>query len=290
MTEPLCNSIYLINLDTFLNNYIHNIHKVDNRLNEYILDQNEKNIHDIRTSIRRLEAAYTASPKKMRKKKIKEYVMKSKSLFKINSQIRDFDIISLKLSHDGHLSDQQIKSFEDLIKKNRGIKLSFALSVAHDLRLMTVPRLNKYIDHYNFELLQKKLIKRYTKLITNYTSKIEKYISIVIMDSKKSKELHDLRKNAKKLRYILELNLSHATKNNEIKKDNLIDNQNVVNKIEKLKRMQDMLGSIHDYDITMAYLKYFDKNGTCDTRNIATQRSDMYNQFVKYYNSNLSST
>ncbi len=289
MTEPLYNSNYLINLDTFLDNYIHNIHKVDNRLNEYILDPNEKSIHDIRTSIRRLEAAYIVSPKKMRKKKIKEYVIKSKSLFKINSQIRDFDIILLKLTHEGHSSDQQIKSFEDLIKKNRGKKLSFALSVAHDLRLMTVPHLSKYTNHYNFELLQKKLIKRHAKLITNHASKIEKYISIVIIDSKKVKELHDLRKSVKKLRYILELNLSHATKNNEIKKDNLTDNQNVVTRIEKLKRMQDMLGSIHDYDITIAYLECF-KNGTYDTRNITVQRKDIYNQFVKYYNSNLSSS
>ncbi len=282
-------SNHLINLDVFLDNYIHNIHKVDSRLNEYMLDLNEKSIHNIRTSIRRLEAAYCISPKKIRKKSIKEYIIKSKSLFKINSQIRDFDIILEKLTREGHLSDQQIKSFEDSIKKNKSIKLLFALSVAHDLRQMTVPRLKKYTSHYNYELLQKKLIKKYNKFVTKYVNNIEKYISIVITNSKKMEELHEMRKSAKKLRYILELNLSQATNHKEIENDNLANNKSIVTKIEKLKKIQDVLGRIHDYDITIAYLKSF-KNGNYDAKNIIIQRNNMYNQFVKYSNAALSSS
>ena len=175
-----------------------------------------------------------------------------------------------------------------MIKKNKSIKLSVALSVAHDLRQMAVPHLDNYISHYNFEVLQKKLIKRYNKFATKYVSKINKYIPIVITDSKKVEELHDLRKRFKKLRYILELNLSQATKHNEIEMDYLVGKQNIVTKIEKLKRIQDILGDIHDYDITIAYLKSFNKNGNYNVRNLVMQRNNVYNQFVKYYNTNLS--
>ena len=49
-----------------------------------------------------------------------------------------------------------------------------------------------------------------------------------------------------------------------------------------------MLGSIHDYDITIAYLKSMDKNGNYDARNVIMQRNNLYNQFVKYCNIYLS--
>jgi len=75
-----------------------NIKRVDNRLNDYIKDSNENNIHDIRTAVRRLDASYRSLPKSMqRKNKISKYMRTSKLLFKINSQVRDYDIICEKL-------------------------------------------------------------------------------------------------------------------------------------------------------------------------------------------------
>ncbi|MGC2573455.1 MAG: CHAD domain-containing protein [Candidatus Nitrosopolaris sp.] len=75
-----------------------NIKRVDNRLNDYIKDSNENNIHDIRTAVRRLDASYRSLPKNMRRKnKIRKYMRTSKRLFKINSQVRDCDIICEKL-------------------------------------------------------------------------------------------------------------------------------------------------------------------------------------------------
>jgi CHAD domain-containing protein len=75
-----------------------NVKRVDDRLDDYIRDSNENNIHDIRTAIRRLDASFTSLPKKMgRKTKIGKYVTTSKQLFKINSQVRDYEIICEKL-------------------------------------------------------------------------------------------------------------------------------------------------------------------------------------------------
>ena len=52
---------------------------------------------------------------------------------------------------------------------------------------------------------QKELEKRYNKIVSNLISQIETNFPIVITDSTKIEELHDLRKACKKLRYMLEL-------------------------------------------------------------------------------------
>ncbi len=282
-----------ITLDTFFDNYVHNIHKVDNRLDEYIKDPTEKNIHDIRTSIRRLEASYIASPKQIRKAKIIEYVEKSKNLFKINSQIRDFDIILEKLTKEGQLTIQRLELFEKSIKKNRNKELKDAISVACDLREIDIPNIDKYRNQYDPFSFQKKLTKRYTKVVTKFASQIRENIPIIINNSERIEELHQVRKDTKKLRYLLELMLNNrhkidgnVGKNNETDKNNYSNEQNIWNQIEKLKEIQDMLGNIHDYDITIAFLKQYDQQENFVTAmNIDMQRKNKYEQFIRYYES-----
>lgn len=74
------------------------VESFNQKLSEYISDPNEENIHDIRTSVRRLEAAYRVAPKKVRRhKQIRSYAKQAKKLFKLNAKIRDFDIICKKM-------------------------------------------------------------------------------------------------------------------------------------------------------------------------------------------------
>jgi CHAD domain-containing protein len=84
----------------FVTKMAENVKRVDDRLNDYIKDSNENNIHDIRTATRRLDASFISLPKKIRRKiitKIRKYVTTSKELFKVNSQVRDCNIICEKL-------------------------------------------------------------------------------------------------------------------------------------------------------------------------------------------------
>jgi len=84
-----------------IDNINSNFENVKNLLKLYLKNPNDKNIHDLRKSIRRLNAAYYALPKKYRKNKpIKHYVNLGQNLFKLNSQIRDYDIFLEKI--DGH--------------------------------------------------------------------------------------------------------------------------------------------------------------------------------------------
>ena len=289
---------YFIDLNTFFDNFVHNIHKVDGRLDDYLADPNENNIHNIRTSIRRLESAFLACPKQMRKKKMSQFVKESKRLFKANSEIRDFDIILEKVSQEGQMDELQIESFEKGIEKIRGQSLDKAVSIAHNLRKLDVPHINIYNSGYDLEFLQNKLMFQYNRVVLEYLLGIEKNIPIVINDSYRVEELHQVRKDSKKLRYLFELLLTerdkdkdNADKSNENKINNYSNNQNIWNQIERLKKMQDMLGNIHDYDMTIAYLKRQGKRKIFDTEmNISTHRMNKYIEFVNYFKTTISNT
>src|SRR6476469_3017736 len=242
---------YFIDLNTFFDNFVHNIHKVDTRLDNYLADPNENNIHDIRTSVRRLETAFLACPKQMRKKKTSQFVKEGKRLFKTNSEIRDFDIILEKVSQEGQMDELQIEPFEKDIEKKRDQALEKAVSIAHKLRKLDVPHINIYDYGYDIELLQNKLMLPYNRVFFEFLLDIDK--------------------------------------SNENKINNYSNNQNIWNQIERLKKMQDMLGNIHDYDITIAYLKRQGKRKSFVTEiNIYKNRKNKYKEFINYFKTNIS--
>jgi CHAD domain-containing protein len=287
-----------IDLGVFIDNYIHNVQKVDKRLDEYIKDPNKDNIHDIRTAIRRLEASYSASPKQIRRKRMKKYVDSSKYLFKLNSEIRDFDIILEKLNKEGQMDEQQLEILSKSIKRQKNRKLDKALSIAIELRKLNIPHLNSDNTLYDRCIMQKKLIKRYNNVVGKFVCRMERNFPIVINNSEKIDELHEIRKDSKKLRYLLELVLSNKDrnkgnidKNNVINKNDHGDNHDVSFLLEKLEKIQDMLGNIHDYDITTAYLKGHEShNFFIAENNIAMIRKNKYEQFVQYCKSDLLDT
>ena len=293
MSKLIFDLPHSIDLDTFFENYNHNIQKVGKRLDEYIKNPNEENIHDIRTAIRRLEASYSASPKQIRKG-MKKYVDNSKQLFKLNSEIRDFDIILEKLNKEGQMSEQQLETLNTSIKKQKNRKLDKALSVAIDLGDLNIHHIHGDNDLHDRGKVQKKLIKRYNKIVGKLAIRMERNFPIVINNSEKIDELHEIRKDSKKLRYLLELVFSYKDKSERnIDKNNLNDynNHNAFPLIEELEKIQDMLGNIHDYDITIAYLKgHSSHNFFIAENNIAMIRKNKYEQFVQYCKSDLLDT
>ncbi|MFZ0221992.1 MAG: CHAD domain-containing protein [Candidatus Nitrosopolaris sp.] len=217
-----------------------NIKRVDNRVNAYIKDSNENNIHDIRTATIRLDASFRSLPKKMRRKnKISKYKTTSKQLFKINSQIRDCDIICETL--EKYSSDPIFIKLTTSLKRRRKTKLANARKMALSLRDLLLP----YISENDIQ--SKKLEMRFNKIVCRLRERIELHLPVVLTNANKVKELHEMRKDGKKLRYLLEL-VSHQNINS-------IDNNEIHKMITELEDIQDMLGSIHDIDITIAHLK-----------------------------------
>jgi CHAD domain-containing protein len=226
-----------IDVNKFVNAYKRNISRVSNKLNDYITNPDEKNIHDIRTSIRRLNACYKTLPKKIRnKKQVKTYVDKSRELFKINSQIRDFDVITDLIRKNNPENGNGVGHTK--FENRRASKLKEAKVVAVGLRKLPVPNVDKG------SITAGKLTKRYNKLISNFGSRIQLTLPLVMTDADKVNELHEVRKDCKKLRYLLEL-VPYGKSSDK----------NVSKLEEELQNMQDLLGAIHDCDAAVGYLK-----------------------------------
>jgi len=293
------NILYPIDSKEYLNKSERNIQRVNNKLDDYLKAPNEEHIHDIRTSIRRLRASYQSLPKSIRnKKKIKKFVAKSKELFSINSKVRDYDIIFEMLSeyvssekapkHEQQQLSQSSRAISNLLKsletvRNRELTESKTLAV--ELRKLSVPKLG---DN-NINISEKKLKKRFNNVVGKLANTIEKNYPVVLSSSKRLIELHEMRKDCKKLRYLLELlPIDRDIKN--------LDKDKVSQLIDELEKVQDMLGTIHDYDTTIAYIKKYVENHSKyrSLNNIVKyvyeDRRKKFEQFIEYCRVDLSNS
>lgn len=293
------NILYPIDSKEYLNKSERNIQRVNNKLDDYLKAPNEEHIHDIRTSIRRLRASYQSLPKSIRnKKKIKKFVAKSKELFSINSKVRDYDIIFEMLSeymssekapkHEQQQLSQSSRAISNLLKsletvRNRELTESKTLAV--ELRKLSVPKLG---DN-NINISEKKLKKRFNNVVGKLANTIEKNYPVVLSSSKRLIELHEMRKDCKKLRYLLELLPNDRDVKNQ-------DKDKVSQLIDELEKVQDMLGTIHDYDTTIAYIKKHVENHSkyrsLDNivKYVYEDRRKKFEQFIEYCRVDLSNS
>lgn len=251
-----------------------NILRVSNKLDDYLKSQEEKNIHDIRTSARRLDASYKTLPRKLRRRKqIRRFVDKSKDLFKINSQVRDFDVISEIIGMNGNPQKHENMIVPKNFEARRTLKLKKAMNVAVGLRKLPLPKIKKS------SVSSSKVNRRFNKLIRKYGSRIQLNLPLVMTDANKATELHEMRKDCKKLRYVLESIPHNNTSNNSLFKLE-----------EDLENMQDKLGAIHDCDATVAYLKKSQKKsrtGKDVIKSIMEERKKRYEEFLVHCKSDI---
>ena len=255
----------MLDILPFLTKLHESLQRVNNRIKKYLKDPKAKNIHDLRTSIRRLDAAYSTLPKKYRTgSSMSTYILSCKELFKINSEIRDLDIIYEKLQK--YPPNDSRNKIIDSLKETRVTKLEYAKNIALALNNTDA---SKLLDE--IKVTQKELEKRYNKIVANLISKIETNFPIVITDSTKIEELHDLRKACKKLRYMLELLP--------------IENKKALEMRKTLQKIQDSLGMIHDYDFTINHLE-LNEQPSNEVREIVNsemqERKLNYERFLRF--------
>ncbi|MDE1866907.1 MAG: CHAD domain-containing protein [Thaumarchaeota archaeon] len=232
------------------------------KLDNYIEDPNEANIHDIRIAIRRMGSIYKILPKKNRKAEgIQDYVKQAKALFNINTQMRDFDIICAKLKKR---HPTQFNQIIDSINGKRKHQLNAGHRLALKLKSISPPRLKEK------DVMETKLRKRFQKIISELIDEIDRNIPIVLNDDKKIEEIHELRKDFKKLRYSIELTS---------------DKIDSLKSIKSLKKIQDELGSIHDSDMFLDYLRGVEgPHELSETiREEILERREKYQRFVQVF-------
>jgi CHAD domain-containing protein len=197
-----------------------------------------------------------------------DYITASKQLFKINSQVRDYDIIYGKL--EKYSSEPVYTKLTEALKKRRNAKLRKARKIAMLLRKLPSPKINED------DISNKKLQKRFTKVISKFSDRIELNFPVVLTNADKIRELHEMRKDCKKLRYMLEI---LPNQDNEIAKT-----------ITGLEEAQDMLGVIHDDDITISYLRRLRQPEKVHhiLEGVISERNQKYEEFVEFSKRNLS--
>lgn len=195
------------------------------RLGLYLDDPSVKNIHDIRTGIRRLEAAYLLVPKRARTSSSDKLIAGFKEFFSSNSDVRDYDIIIEKLAGYGYGPESPHVM---ALQKKRNKKLSQTINLAKRLRRSKSPKIrhDKPAPH--------RFAKNTLQLIRSFRG----LIPVVVSEGSRDRDLHSMRKILKRLRYVLELDPDgaylHITSN--------------------IKHMQELLGNIHDCDIFLLYV------------------------------------
>lgn len=276
--------------NTHANNCYENYEKVLAKLDKYIENPNEDNIHHMRTSLRRLEATYQSSPKQIRnKKKIKKFASSAKKLFRINSKIRDIDIILKMLADEGKMPQDKLEEFKNHNEYDKQKYLKQAHIIALDLRRQIIP--NFYHRKKINRSFTSKSRKRLLKMVRKLKTKIERKIPIVINNEDRILVLHELRKDTKKLRYLIELvtkrddeRASERYTGDKDSDEQLGENHHAI--LRELEKIQGVLGEIHDYDVTIDYLNQhrLSKSSLISDiiENMINVRKKRFNEFVDY--------
>jgi CHAD domain-containing protein len=154
------------------------------------------------------------------------------------------------------------------LNRKRKTKLARARKIALSLRELPLPRVKENI------VSAKKLEMRYNKVVLRLRQRIEQDLPVVLTNADKLKELHEMRKDNNKLRYLLELS-SH---------------KEIHAMIAELEDIQDTLGTIHDCDTMIAYLKSIRHRNK--VKNIlddeVSERNKKYNDFIQFCKKSLS--
>jgi CHAD domain-containing protein len=247
--------------------FLKNSKRLDKRIKIYLEDpSNEKHIHDVRTSLRRLDTLYSLLPKKLRKRN-RKLIEQCKSFFRANSKIRDLDIIHKKIA-------VLAKGAPDASKLDLQLQRRKKTELRQALRLAKA--LGKRSSMAIKGISSSKIEKRMNKIIERLTIRIREMLPLVLSDDTKKEELHSLRKNYKKLRYVFEVLPESHIKNYGKKLDSTIGGKD-------LKEIQEKLGLIHDSDITMDYLQNSRQGLAKQLVNKETaERNNLYIEFIKY--------
>ena len=186
-------------------------------------------IHDLRVAARRIQVMRRLLPRSARDSQdSKTFNFTLRSVLKATSQLRDMDTLMVTLKTcKGSLPPGLLVGLEN----QRSDSAARAKATIGALADVQVPELD------TSKLRGRGLSKRFKKDVRKHSKKASSLLTQVLDDESKMVELHSLRKEVKKLRYLLEL----ADKTPA--------------RLSSLAKWQDSLGAIHDLDVAIAYLK-----------------------------------
>ena len=185
-------------------------------------------IHDLRVTARRIQVMRRLLPAEVRQSQAsKRFDLVLKSVMKSTSQLRDMDTLMDTLGgHGSSLPPELFVTLENQ-RSDASARARAPIAVLADI---PAPDLEQS------EIRGKKVSRRLRKSVRRRGRRISGLLTRVLNDESKVEELHSLRKEAKKMRYLLEL----------------ADGES--GQLATLTKWQESLGGIHDLDVAVAYL------------------------------------
>jgi|SRR5579863_1640926 len=215
-------------------------------------------IHDLRVNIRRIQAMRELLPRLVRNDQgSKRFSAALKLVLRATSHVRDLDILRETLKAMGDMMPHVLLVNLENQRSDAAARARDALSM-----VVGVPQ----SDYRLQELKSKKLTKRMRKVSKRRLEAVKRISAPVLDDESRVSELHALRKKVKQLRYLLET----------------VDRGS--DELSVLTKSQEQLGSIHDWDVALLYIKENSLDGKESlTGRLEKERRQAYLEFVSYW-------
>ena len=226
-------------------------------LESYLKDSNAENLHGLRTSTRRMLTIFKLLPAKVREGTPKGTTEKFSRLLELTQKARHLDIVLSRMPSKGQ--DKATEVLVRKLRKSRDSSIRTAQRIASSLKNSPLPEIRSK------DLEDSTLQKRFKRAAEKLTARIQKTLPAVIKDSIKAKQLHRLRQDSRKLRYILELSPNPETSE----------------KLSVLRSWQEILATMHDNDACIQMLKDEKKSEQIEAirHELTAERSQNFKKF-----------
>jgi CHAD domain-containing protein len=212
-------------------------------------------IHDLRVTARRIQVMFRLLPKRASfSESSMMFALVLKSILKATSQLRDLDTLMETLEpYRAELPAEVFLSLENE-RSDSAARAKAAMEV-----LAEAPS----SDLDTSEIRGKRLSRRLRKRVRKHGRRAAELLGEVLEDESKVKDLHALRIEVKKLRYLLELG------------------SKIPPELPVMTKWQDSLGAVHDLDVAMDYIQRNRLDFTKD-RVIHGLRGRRHSSYVKF--------
>lgn len=235
------------------------------RLEAYLSSPGEEQLHDLRTSIRRLESTYGALPKSERPARCGKLMSAARDLFRGTGPLRDSDVISDMLIKLGVPAGS-----EAVVKLCRGREGVLGDALFRARKIAALKPLSGAVDRID----RHKMAFKRRRMIWSLFDDVRGISATVTSDESKVEELHAMRKMVKRLRYLLEdetqyrtycrvaaaapAGTSAAISPHNDASCSVNDAQNydasLSRVLDSVRQVQESTGTIHDCDIALQYV------------------------------------
>jgi CHAD domain-containing protein len=220
------------------------IEEISSHLQVAGLPQSTEAVHDIRVCIKRIRAFLKVFDLKNKNKRIRRLLKNEISiLFKTAGKLRDTEVLVYLLQEYEKLLDQDFSELEVKLSEKIDERRKILRKKLPDRQKDFLSKLRQEVIHEIESLPEEKINKLVESYLVKATKKTLKNKQRII-----PKVLHRQRKLLKEIRFCIEMT------------DGMDSNPDTADQISRIKEMEDILGSWHDYNIlNVAVVKFMQK-------------------------------